>query len=406
MSIRLETLGGIATPVLLRGTPLPAERVETFSTAEDNQVALTINLVIGERPLVAKCVKIGSVTLKGIPPAAAGKPQVRVTLSVDRECAVSVTCSVDSIPSTGDTLRAEQKFLRAKMIDKIRADAEVNRVADEGKVSLIEVTNRATALVRQAEQSLASERKKNATTLNLNAINEAIAGLGRSLEAGLVDEIRQASNTLDALLRPNDYSNFFNTPSVIELFGSSKRQSNSPSRSSDRLTSQKKGSRQKSHDGVGGTRTADSKSSRLGRIFGGIDFTLDANLCFVLMPFDTAFRSVYNDHIKPAISATGLNCQRADEIHSANLITVDIWEKINRARFVVADLTNRNPNVFYEVGLAHAIGKDVILLTQNIADVPFDLRNIRCIRYDLTADGLKKLGTQLRQTVDTVVKTP
>jgi len=85
-------------------------------------------------------------------------------------------------------------------------------------------------------------------------------------------------------------------------------------------------------------------------------------------------------------------------------LTSDIWEKINRARFIVADLTGKNPNVFYEVGLAHAIGKDVILITQSMDDVPFDLKVLRCIVYSFTPRGMKELENRLIQTIRKIMK--
>ena len=102
------------------------------------------------------------------------------------------------------------------------------------------------------------------------------------------------------------------------------------------------------------------------------------------MPFEEDLRPIYDDHIRIALESENISCIRADDIDSINQITFDIWEKINRARFLIADLTNRNPNVFYELGLAHALGKDVILITQSMDFVPFDLKTQRCIIYKYT----------------------
>jgi hypothetical protein len=142
----------------------------------------------------------------------------------------------------------------------------------------------------------------------------------------------------------------------------------------------------------------------LGKIFGGGSFTLEPQLCFVLMPFDTKFQAIYEDHIRPTIERAGLRCERADEIHGVKQITVDIWERINRCRFLVAELTDQNANVFYELGLAHALGKDVIPITQSMSFVPFDIKTLRCIVYDTTARGTKKLEIDLAATIDSVIK--
>jgi hypothetical protein len=99
-----------------------------------------------------------------------------------------------------------------------------------------------------------------------------------------------------------------------------------------------------------------------------------------------------------------LRCERADDIHGTNLITWDIWERINRARFLIAELTGQNSNVFYELGLAHALSKDVILITQSMDFVPFDLKTIRCIVYDFTPRGTQELERKLGKTIGAVMK--
>jgi hypothetical protein len=142
----------------------------------------------------------------------------------------------------------------------------------------------------------------------------------------------------------------------------------------------------------------------LGKIFGGGEFTLDPRLCFVLMPFAQELKPVYEDHVKPVVEKAGLQCERADEIRGTTAITGDIWERVSRARFLIADLTRQNANVFYELGLAHAIGKDVILLSQSTDFIPFDLKTIRVIVYDYTPRGVKKLENDLAKTIDIVMK--
>lgn len=105
-------------------------------------------------------------------------------------------------------------------------------------------------------------------------------------------------------------------------------------------------------------------------------------LVFVLMPFRDPFDKYYKSIIKPAIEEAGMLALRADEIFGPTEIVNDIWKAINKAEIVVAELTTRNPNVMYELGLSHAIGKHVIMLSQSIDDIPFDLRSLRCILYD------------------------
>lgn len=109
-----------------------------------------------------------------------------------------------------------------------------------------------------------------------------------------------------------------------------------------------------------------------------------SNQCFVAMPFKPLFDVEYEQVIKPAIKQTGLEPIRGDEIYSNQSIIQDIWTHIRNARVVLAELSGRNPNVMYEVGLAHAIGKPIIILTRNEDDIPFDLRSLRYVYYEVS----------------------
>jgi hypothetical protein len=149
---------------------------------------------------------------------------------------------------------------------------------------------------------------------------------------------------------------------------------------------------------------ASSHAPTLGKIFGGSSFTLDPQLCFVIMPFSDSLQPIYEDSIRPTVEGAGLRCERADDVRGTSLITWDIWERINRARFLIADLTDLNANVFYELGLAHALSKEVVLITQSMEFVPFDLKALRCICYDVTRRGTQQLEEKLAKTIATLMK--
>jgi hypothetical protein len=102
---------------------------------------------------------------------------------------------------------------------------------------------------------------------------------------------------------------------------------------------------------------------------------------FVLMPFDPQFNDVYQYGIKRPLSDLGIKCERVDEMQYVGGILEQVVRSIDSARFIVADMTGRNPNVFYEVGYCHALKKDVILCTQSAEDIPFDLRGYNHIIY-------------------------
>lgn len=127
--------------------------------------------------------------------------------------------------------------------------------------------------------------------------------------------------------------------------------------------------------------------------------------CFVLMPFSEPFNKYFTAVIAPAIEASGLRPLRADSMFGPASVMKDIWENIKKAKLLLGELTTRNPNVMYELGLAHAMEKPVVLLTQNIDDVPFDLRSIRCIVYDTTnPDWANKLREEIRKYVQAVLR--
>ncbi len=133
---------------------------------------------------------------------------------------------------------------------------------------------------------------------------------------------------------------------------------------------------------------------------------IEEDLCFVLMPFAKEFQPLYDDHIKPTVKRAGLKCVRADDLFGPRAIIYDIWKYIGKARVVIADLTGKNPNVFYEVGLGHALDKRVILLTQSMDDIPFDLRHLRCIVYRYDPRGAAALERKLSRAIEEVLQEP
>lgn len=142
-------------------------------------------------------------------------------------------------------------------------------------------------------------------------------------------------------------------------------------------------------------------------VFGPSSYAVDPKLVFVLMPFDHKLTKVYKTSVKPVIEGQefGFTCKRADDIKSNRAIMQDIWSSLCKARLVIADLTGLNPNVFYELGIAHALGKETLLLWQHNPDVkfPLDLAHIRRIDYEDSAHGGKALEENLRATLKEVM---
>jgi hypothetical protein len=124
---------------------------------------------------------------------------------------------------------------------------------------------------------------------------------------------------------------------------------------------------------------------------------------FVLMPFDNLFDDVYKLGIKATCEDMNTYCERVDEQIFEENILDRIYNQISKADIVIADLTGKNPNVFYETGYAHALGKKVVLLTQKAEDIPFDLKHYSHIIYD---GKILKLKDELKKRIDWFIKHP
>lgn len=122
---------------------------------------------------------------------------------------------------------------------------------------------------------------------------------------------------------------------------------------------------------------------------------------FVIMPFKDELRPIYDVHITNVTKNLGLTVKRADDFFTARAIMSDIWAATNAARLVIAECTGRNPNVFYEMGLAHVVGKPVVLITQDGQDVPSDVKHLRYIKYENTTPGLMQFERHLENTLRT-----
>lgn len=125
---------------------------------------------------------------------------------------------------------------------------------------------------------------------------------------------------------------------------------------------------------------------------------------FVLMPFNEDLKLVYRVHLREVAKELGLSIRRADDVFTTHAVMVDVWEGIYGARAIIADCTGRNPNVFYEIGMAHVLGKPLVLITQNNQDMPFDIAHIRYITYTCTSRGMQNLKQRLRKTLKEVLQ--
>lgn len=131
------------------------------------------------------------------------------------------------------------------------------------------------------------------------------------------------------------------------------------------------------------------------------------NSCFVMMPFGEWFDKYYQDIYVPAIREAGFEPVRADELFTTGNVVEQIWEQIVKAKVLLADLSEKNANVFYELGLAHAASKPVIFVTRTIDDIPFDLRHLRIISYDVREPRWADLlGSRISDYLKNALKEP
>lgn len=123
--------------------------------------------------------------------------------------------------------------------------------------------------------------------------------------------------------------------------------------------------------------------------------------CFVMMPFGEWFNAYYTEIYTPAIKDAGMEPMRADRLFSTGTVIEQIWEQIEKSKILLADLSGKNANVFYELGLAHAARKPVVFTSCSLEDVPFDLRHLRVIIYDINDPSW---GTKLQRDITIYLK--
>ena len=183
LSLGIETLGGVMTRVIDRGTTIPAKKAQTFSTAEDNQPAVTIRVLQGERELARDNKLLGNFDLQGIPPAPRGVPQIEVTFDIDANGILTVSAK-DKVSGKSQEIKITgSSGLSDAEIEKMVKDAELHKEEDAKRKGAIESRNMADSLVYQTEKTL-GEMKDKLESSEVEKINTAL----EELKAVLKDE--------------------------------------------------------------------------------------------------------------------------------------------------------------------------------------------------------------------------
>ncbi len=196
LTLGVETLGSVLTPIIERNTTIPVKKSQVFSTAEDNQGAVTIHVLQGERPMAADNMSLGQFNLEGIPPAPRGMPQVEVTFDIDANGILNVSAQDKATGKEQKITVTASTNLNKEDIDRMVRQAEINKAADQRRKELIEARNHADQMAYVTERSLKDLDGK-VSGDDRRALEQLIADVRRTAQGEDVTAIRDAMQRLE-----------------------------------------------------------------------------------------------------------------------------------------------------------------------------------------------------------------
>ena len=195
LSLGIETLGGVSTKLIEKNTTIPTKKSQVFSTAEDNQPAVSIRVLQGEREMATDNKVLGNFELVGIPPAPRGTPQIEVTFDIDANGIVNVSAKDKGTGKEQKIQIQASGGLSEEEINKMVKEAEANKEADKKKRESVDARNQADSLVFSTEKSL-KEHGDKISAEEKKAIEDGIAELKKSLEGSDVEDIKKKTQNL------------------------------------------------------------------------------------------------------------------------------------------------------------------------------------------------------------------
>jgi len=195
LTLSIETLGGVATPLIERNTTIPVKKSQVFSTAADSQTQVEIHVVQGERPMAADNKTLGKFILDGIPPAPRGMPQIEVAFDIDANGILNVSATDKATARAQHITITASSGLSDAEIEKMVKEAERNRAADEKRKAEIETNNLADTSIYTAEKTMRDFADKIDATLK-SSIEKQIEAVRKAKESNNTDKIKAAVEEL------------------------------------------------------------------------------------------------------------------------------------------------------------------------------------------------------------------